>query len=119
MSSQAARAAAGGIAAGASAARRSISASPGSSPVSCSCSATPHHQRFEVVGVGAVLLQQREQPPRLEPHQHAADVEHDRVDHVAAEPSGGSTLPLSPGRQFTDTTVALGKKLNSLALAQV
>ena len=31
----------------------------------------------------------------------------------------GSTLPVSPGVSFTDTTVARGKKLNSLAEAQV
>jgi hypothetical protein len=40
-----------------------------------------------------------------------------------ARPTGqngsGITEPLSPGLRFTDTTVALGKKLNSEALAQV
>ncbi len=38
-----------------------------------------------------------------------ADVEDDRLDH-ASEPSGDRTLPTSPGRAFTDTTVARGKK---------
>jgi hypothetical protein len=31
----------------------------------------------------------------------------------------GTTDPVSPGLRLTDTTVALGKKLNSEALAQV
>ena len=54
----------------------------------------------------------RFQPPRL----------HDLAREIAlpqAQDGSGTTVPVSPARRLTDTTVAFGKKLNSEALAQV
>ena len=82
------------------------------------------HHRVALGHLRAVRLEVPEDRPVVEPHEHPADVEHDIADQ--ALPRGirrysghGVTLPVSPGRRLTDTTVALGKKLNSEALAQV
>src|SRR5467141_4225752 len=82
------------------------------------------HHRVAIGHFRAVRLEVPENRPVVEAHEYPADVEHDVADQ--ALPRGvrlygghGVTLPVSPGPRLTDTTVALGKKLNSEALAQV
>src|ERR1700681_394020 len=73
------------------------------------------HHRVAIAHFRAVRLEMPEDRTVIEPYEHPADVEHD----IAVKALNGLTLPPSPGRALTATTVALGKKLNSEALAQV
>src|SRR6202035_5655689 len=73
------------------------------------------HHRVAIAHFRAVRLEMPEDRTVVEPYEHPADVEHDIADQALH----GVTLPPSPGRALTATTVALGKKLNSEALAQV
>ncbi len=67
-----------------------------------------------------VAVQELKQRAVVDAHQHPADVEDDVVNACGhGLQDSGVTLPVSPGRVLTATTVALGKKLNSVALAQV
>src|ERR1700674_532150 len=82
------------------------------------------HHRVAIAHFRAVRLEMPEDRTVIEPYEHPADVEHDIADQalprsVKRYSGHGVTLPPSPGRALTATTVALGKKLNSEALAQV
>ena len=81
--------------------------------------------RTPIAHLGAARAQELDDRTVVEPDEHPTDVEHDMADRArrrrAAGGYGGhgAMLPVSPGRRLTATTVALGKKLNSEALAQV
>jgi len=81
--------------------------------------------RIPIAHLGAARSQKIDHRIVIEPDEHPADVEHDVADRALFPGAGGDygghgvTLPVSPGRWLTATTVALGKKLNSDALAHV
>src|SRR6267378_2426469 len=82
------------------------------------------HHRVAIAHFRAVRREMPEDRTVIEPHEHPADVEYDIADQalpakVSRYGGHGVTLPVSPARVLTATTVALGKKLNSEALAQV
>ena len=79
--------------------------------------------RIALLDRSAARPEELEDRAVVQVQQHPADVEHHRLDahpgHQCAPASAVQTLPLSPARRLTATTVARGKKLKSVALAQV